>query len=122
MSSLACSAGQDAATAPIKIDKPAKPKDPKPEGGEFTITVDGNAVDKVNMQGGPCNHGEENIPRLVWFPLTGNQKSAEVCVTVNNVVPDEIRVGAKSAEECVSTDVTATCQVCVQPCPDGSDP
>ena len=94
---------------------------PDPPEDPFSITVDGDPVpvdklipeDRLKDKGGPCNHGDPappvadddtsgpNLiakPRL-WFPLQGNQKHARVCVTTDTI--SIIRVGAKSADECV---------------------
>jgi hypothetical protein len=87
----------------------------------FAVTVDGVDIpsDKWHTRGGPCNHGEDFIPRTIWFPLPKNQDTARVCVTVTGAVPSEILVGAKSAEECTFDDVEGECQICEQqpPCP-----
>jgi len=90
----------------------------------YSITVDGKAVTMLHTMGGPCNvhgqKGEDLIPRDVWFPLPGNQKTARVCVATDGTVPASIRVGAKSAEECKDAMTSAMCQPCEQPqpCPD----
>ena len=51
--------------------------------------------------GGPCNHGPDEIFRDFLFPLTGNQKEAEICVVLNNPpVYANVTVGAKAAAAC----------------------
>jgi hypothetical protein len=77
-----------------------------------SVTVDGEDIpsDKWHTNGGPCNHGEDLVPRVIWFPLTQNQDHAEVCVTVSGDVT-QILVGAKSAEECtLDTQETNCCE------------
>jgi hypothetical protein len=75
---------------------------------DFYVEVDGHRVDKLHTHGGPC-HG---IDRDVWFPLTGNQDEAEVCVYFNGFVPERVSVGAKSKSECVDASTTQSCTVC----------
>jgi hypothetical protein len=64
---------------------------------DYAITVDGEPVEKLYTDDGPC----ESIPRDVWFPLSGDQTSVEVCVTISGLGPKGIRVGAKAKDECV---------------------
>lgn len=90
----------------------------------FQVTVDGEEITKFHTKGGPCNHfngnGQIDIERSVWFPLPGNQKSAEVCVfTDGTIVP--VSVGAKAANECaVDENDVYDCTVCDHkpPCED----
>jgi hypothetical protein len=88
--------------------------------GILQVTVDGTVIpqSKWHTNGGPCNHGEDFIPRDIWFPLPGNQKSAEVCVTTFGMSPSDVSVGAKAAEECLYDTAYGTCEVCEQkpPC------
>ncbi|HEX2570801.1 MAG TPA: hypothetical protein VH877_14685 [Polyangia bacterium] len=86
----------------------------------FVISVDGVDVpaDRLHTRGGPCNHGDDDISRTVWFPLTGNQDKAQICVRVEGAVPQAISVGAKAADECVSASLsTPYCSNCGSECP-----
>jgi hypothetical protein len=86
----------------------------------FVVSVDGVDVpaDRLHSQGGPCNHGDSAIPRTVWFPLTGNQESARICIRVEGAVPQTIGVGAKAANECVAASLsTPYCSNCGSECP-----
>jgi hypothetical protein len=65
---------------------------------DYAITVDGEPVEKLNTNGGPC----QSITRDVWFQLTSNQASALVCVSVQGGCPC-IQVGAKAKSECVES-------------------
>jgi hypothetical protein len=79
----------------------------------YTILVDGNPVDPKDLHdtGGPCNHGEDEIFRDVWFPLTGNQNQAEVCVVLkNSPVYASVTVGAKAADACVDESTKVRCK------------
>jgi archaellum component FlaG (FlaF/FlaG flagellin family) len=64
---------------------------------DFEITVDGVPVTELHTDDGPC----ESIPRDVWFPLPGNQDTAEVCVSVQAAGPEDIQVYAKAGDECI---------------------
>jgi hypothetical protein len=66
-----------------------------------SITVDGTPIasSQIHPRGGPCNHGEDLLPRLGWIPLVGNQSSAIVCIDVAGAAAS-IGLGAKAAEEC----------------------
>jgi hypothetical protein len=93
-----------------------------PEG--FTVTVDGVTVDPKDFHApdtGPCNPngqaGEDFIPRILWFPLPGNQKHAEVCVHIKGAIPALVSVGAKSAEECIAASLEQSCSNCPSPPP-----
>jgi hypothetical protein len=87
----------------------------------FTVTVDGVPVDMLHTQGGPCNHGDDEIDRIAWFPLTGNQDHARVCVTTAGQFPS-VSVGAKSQGECVSgPTLGGSCMMCVAPCDPTTD-
>lgn len=80
---------------------------------DFDVYIDGEEVDPDTFhdRGGPCNHGKREIERDVWFPLTGNQKRAEVCVVIHDGASSkEIKVGAKSACECKDADVEVECE------------
>lgn len=90
----------------VDVDAPCAP-DPD----AFYVEVDGNRVDKLHTHGGPC-HG---IDRDVWFPLTGNQDEAEVCVYFDGFVPSHVSVGAKSKSECVDASTSQPCEVCETP-------
>jgi hypothetical protein len=79
----------------------------------YTILVDGKPVDPKDLHdtGGPCNHGEDEILRDVWFPLTGNQKEAQICVVLNNPpVYANVTVGAKAASACVDESTKVRCK------------
>lgn len=76
---------------------------------DYDVLVDGQPVTKLHDGGGgPC----DEIEREVWFPLQGNQASAEVCLQFHGFVPNHVSVGAKAKSECVATAVNATCEVC----------
>jgi hypothetical protein len=77
----------------------------------FSVTVDGEPITHLHFRGGPCNHGDDEIDRIAWFPLTGNQDHALVCVTGENV--GAFSVGAKSQDECVQASSPTNC--CEQP-------
>lgn len=81
----------------VDVDTYACESDP-----DFFVTVDGEAVEKLHTNGGPCTHDNDNgqidIDRIVWFPVPQNQSEAEVCVYVEARAP--VTVGAKSANEC----------------------
>ncbi|MFT3766423.1 MAG: hypothetical protein QM820_13060 [Minicystis sp.] len=80
-----------------------------PDPGDYDVTVDGQPVTQLHDGGGgPC----KELEREVWFPLQGNQASAEVCLQFHGFVPSHVSVGAKAKNECVATAVDATCTVC----------
>ena len=85
----------------------------------IAVSVDGVNVPsaKFHTNGGPCNHGEELVTRILWFPLTGNQKTADVCVTTSGVAVSDISVGAKSAEECLASSEHPACECPPAPSP-----
>ncbi len=66
---------------------------------DYAITVDGEPVEKLNTDDGPC----EDIPRDVWFSLQSNQDRALVCVSVQGSGPAGIQVAAKAKSECVGS-------------------
>jgi hypothetical protein len=66
---------------------------------DYTVTVDGQPVLKLNTDDGPC----EGIPRDVWFSLQSNQATAHVCVSVQGRGPAGIQVAAKAKSECVES-------------------
>lgn len=89
--------------------------------GDFTVSVDGQEVSRRDLhdQGGPCNQGDNLIPRQVWFPLSGNECKPgticerQVCVTVaGGTLPSKILVGAKSADQCLYSFSGASCSSC----------
>jgi hypothetical protein len=69
---------------------------------KFGTTMETIDPEKFHNKGGPCNPngqgGEDNVPRLFWFPLQQNQDNAHVCVTVPGGGP--VTVGGKICEEC----------------------
>jgi hypothetical protein len=86
---------------------------------DFQVYVDGNLVERLHDQGGPCGNGDDAIARQVWFPLSGNECkpgaicAAQVCVTVGGgTIPSQVRVGAKSADQCVSNFSGGGCSSC----------
>jgi hypothetical protein len=64
---------------------------------DFLITVDGEPVEHLYTNDGPC----ENIPRDVWFPLQTPQDTAHICVSVQGTGPGPLRVSAKAGNECI---------------------
>jgi hypothetical protein len=79
----------------------------------YTILVDGTPVDPKDLHdtGGPCNHGPDEIFREFLFPLTGNQKEAEICVVLNNPpVYANVTVGAKAASACADESTRVRCK------------
>jgi hypothetical protein len=76
--------------------------------GTTTETID---PAKYHDKGGPCNpngqKGEDNIPRLFWFPLTQNQDLAHVCVTTPS--GGTVTLGGKVCEECHSSPGAECC-------------
>ena len=79
----------------------------------YKILVNGEPVDAKDLhdKGGPCNHGTDEIFRDVWFPLTGNQKEAEICVVLKNPpVYAKVTVGAKAASACVDESTKVKCK------------
>jgi hypothetical protein len=85
----------------------------------FVVSVDGVFVDPKDFHSpssGPCNgNGERIVPRILWFPLPGNQKNVEVCVLTEFAVPALVAVGAKADDLCNSLTIEERCQNCVQP-------
>jgi uncharacterized membrane protein YgcG len=80
-----------------------------PDPGDYDVLVDGQPVKVLHDgAGGPC----KEIEREVWFPLQGNQATAEVCLQFHGFVPSHVSVGAKSKSECVATAVDGACEVC----------
>jgi len=82
----------------------------------FYVYVDGELVTNLHDQGGPC----QGIARDVWFPLTGNQSTATVCVELDGYTPKSVTVGAKAQGDCVSATQHASCASCESPYPSGS--
>lgn len=79
------------------------------DSGDYDVLVDGQPVTQLHDGGGgPC----KELARDVWFPLQGNQASAEVCLQFHGFVPSHVSVGAKAKSECAATEVNATCEVC----------
>jgi hypothetical protein len=61
------------------------------EGTAVTVTVDGEPVTQLySSSGGPCES------ETIWFPLTGNQNTAHVCVST---IGSGVVVGAKAQWE-----------------------
>lgn len=79
-----------------------------PDPGDYEVLVDGEPVTKLHDAGGPC----QELEREVWFPLQGNQSTAEVCLRFHGFVPGHVSVGAKAKEECVATALDGMCQAC----------
>lgn len=80
-----------------------------PDPGDYEVLVDGEVVTKLHDGGGgPC----KDIVREAWFPLQGNQATAEVCLRFNGFVPGHVSVGAKAKDECVASAFEGTCEVC----------
>jgi hypothetical protein len=64
---------------------------------DFAITVDGEPVEQLYTNAGPC----ESISRDVWFPLQIPQDTAHVCVSVQGAGPGPLLVSAKVGSECI---------------------
>jgi hypothetical protein len=79
---------------------------------DYEIRVNDTLIEKLHDTGGPCNHGDREIVRDVWFPLIGNQAEAEVCLVFDDFVPDLVRVGAKAKDECEAATVNDECEDC----------
>jgi hypothetical protein len=91
------------------------------DGQQFSITVDDKTLEEQNLKlhdsGGPCNHGEREIDRDVWFPLIKNQEQAKVCVAVQDSTRARISVGAKADGECKEgEEVLIECKKECPPC------
>jgi len=93
------------------------------------VSVDGTAIpgSALKTSGGPCHEdrpaggsGEDGDVRSYWFPLTGNQTEAEVCVSVPGVLPKFISVGAKSQGMCSACAVSNGSHGSID-CSDGGD-
>jgi hypothetical protein len=65
---------------------------------DFEITVDGEPVEHLSTDDGPC----ESIARDVWFPLHEPQDTAHVCVSVAGECSEPIEVYAKAGSECIA--------------------
>jgi uncharacterized membrane protein YgcG len=79
-----------------------------PDPGDYEVIVDGQPVTKLHENGGPC----QDLARELWFPLQGNQATAEVCLRFHGFVPGHVSVGAKAKDECVATALDGACQAC----------
>ncbi|MDY7228174.1 hypothetical protein [Hyalangium rubrum] len=53
-------------------------------------------VDKIKSKGGPCKELDADY----HFEVPGPDKKAKVCIVFKDYVTDDVRIGAKSADEC----------------------